>query len=491
MNCLFDPPLFLHFTIKTEIIGVFYRALSYGPHRIGRTCMVKSGLVYSSLAAFFMVALKIAPGDDNKPSGYVGSGECRFCHAEQYQAWESSRHAKTLVPTTGAANLPLDIAAAPGNLQDDLRNADFMTGGTYFIKKDPAGRHYKMLEVRFDSSSGSYKPSDLKLDWSDNCAGCHTTNVNEAEKTWNENGVGCEACHGPGHDHVAGKGDASKIVSSNAADVCGQCHSGNLSGSGLMSDGTRWIVGYRPGMELSSLPGLQTTSIDPGKLPPPPVNNHPLTYNMWKASGHGRNTGRDVTIGGKGRSGPVSCIACHNPHQSKNPSQLVADRKNLCEPCHSQHAVLKGKGAKGVEDTRNLHTAIACVECHMTEKNHLMKVLRPDNPELTEDRTDTCSACHEVKDRKIRAHQIQDWESWYREGLDPIQADLKTIDIALNANPDLLNPELRKKLADVKDNLSIIINDGSGGVHNLDYALEIMALARKHLKEIKTGASWK
>ena len=180
-----------------------------------------------------------------------------------------------------------------------------------------------------------------------------------------------------------------------------------------MSDGTRWVVGYRPGMKLSDVPGLQMSPVDPAELPPPPVNNHPLIYNMWKASGHGKTSGRTFTIGGKELSGPVTCVACHNPHQSNNPHQLVMDPEELCGTCHSQILVSRGKGVKGVEDTRGIHTAISCMECHMTEGNHLMKVLRPDNPKLQEDRTDTCSACHEVKDRNVRAHQIQDWQAWY------------------------------------------------------------------------------
>jgi hypothetical protein len=39
----------------------------------------------------------------------------------------------------------------------------------------------------------------------------------------------------------------------------------------------------------------------------------------------------------------------------------------------------------------------------------------------------------------------------------------------------------------LKSNLSIILNDGSNGVHNLDYALEIMNLAKRHLKKIKNA----
>ena len=64
---------------------------------------------------------------------------------------------------------------------------------------------------------------------------------------------------------------------------------------------------------------------------------------------------------------------------------------------------------------------------------------------------------------------------------------MKIVDEALKKNPDLLNAELREKLEDTKANLSIIEQDGSDGVHNLDYALEIMALAKRDLAKIKAA----
>jgi hypothetical protein len=69
--------------------------------------------------------------------------------------------------------------------------------------------------------------------------------------------------------------------------------------------------------------------------------------------------------------------------------------------------------------------------------------------------------------------------------MDPVQEDLKIVENALKKNPRLLNAELKAKLEDVRANLSIIMEDGSGGVHNLDYALEIMALAKRDLVKIK------
>ena len=378
---------------------------------------MKKEIVIFTSIAIFSMTMTAA-GIENEQKGYVGSKACEPCHAEAYDAWKASKHASMFKP-------------APD--------------------KPPV------------------------------CKGCHTTGMNALDQTSMEDFIGCEACHGPGREHIANAGDVDKTISTNSADICGRCHSGYQPG-----DSGKWMTAYRPGMKLSDIAGLKLIPVDPEKLPPPVKNIHPsLTYNMWLVSGHGKAPDRNIQIGGKEWTGPISCVACHNPHRSDNPYQLAMKPEKLCAECHFQDVVLKGRGAKGIEETRSLHTAIPCFSCHMTEGNHLMKVLRPDDPDLAEDRTDSCSDCHEVKDRKIRAHQIQDWEAWYKESMDPIQADLKTVAIALKKNPDLLNEELKAKLDDIKSNLSIIIKDGSNGVHNLDYALEIMALAKRHLAEIK------
>jgi predicted CXXCH cytochrome family protein len=378
---------------------------------------LKRAIAVLACIVFFVLAMT-ATGIENEPPEYVGSSACQPCHTDAYNAWKSSKHASIFKPET---------------------------------------------------------------DTSPVCSGCHTTGINVSEQGPNENDVGCEACHGPGCDHVANEGDTDRIVLSQSADICGRCHSGNQSG-----DSGTWMIGYRPGMRLSEIEGLKLIPVDPEELPPPVGDIHPsLTYNMWLASGHGKAPDRNIQIKGKDWTGPVSCVACHNPHHSDNPSQLVMKPDKLCAECHFQDQVLRGSGAKDIEETRSLHTAIPCYSCHMTEGNHLMKVLRPDDPDLVESRTDSCSDCHEVKDRKVRARQIKDWEEWYKETMDPIQADLKIVEVALKKNPNLLNRELKAKLDDIESNLSIVIEDGSNGVHNLDYALEIMALAKRHLAEIK------
>ena len=67
-----------------------------------------------------------------------------------------------------------------------------------------------------------------------------------------------------------------------------------------------------------------------------------------------------------------------------------------------------------------------------------MKLIHPDDPDLPENRTDTCTACHQDNNREARAYQLQDWHAWYKESMDPLQADLATINSALKEKPDLL-----------------------------------------------------
>ena len=116
-----------------------------------------------------------------------------------------------------------------------------------------------------------------------------------------------------------------------------------------------------------------------------------------------------------------------------------------------------------------------------------MKVLRPDDTSLSEGRIDTCTACHKDNNRKARAKQLVDWQAWYEETMEPLQAELKAVNALIKENPELLTDPLKAKLDGVNGNLSIIVRDGSRGAHNLDYALEIMALAADDLAEIKAA----
>jgi len=116
-----------------------------------------------------------------------------------------------------------------------------------------------------------------------------------------------------------------------------------------------------------------------------------------------------------------------------------------------------------------------------------MKVLRPDDPGLTEKRLDTCTACHKDNNREARVRQLTEYQLTYDENMAPLLADVKGIDEALKKKPNLLNTELKSKLDDVKANLSLLEKDGSRGFHNFVFMLEITANAANDLKEIKAA----
>jgi len=241
---------------------------------------------------------------------------------------------------------------------------------------------------------------------------------------------------------------------------------------------------------------------------------HAEKQSMWEASNHGGairqiadnspaatdcsgchsskrpETGqRDITVDSATKENfhKVSCLACHTRQKGEFDYGLVMDPDKLCDLCHTQRAVFWGKGAKGVEDSRNFHSGVPCISCHMSEGNHKMKVIRPDDPGLGEKRLDTCTSCHHDNNREARVEQIHEWQSTCDENMAPLLAEVKMIDAALQKTPGLLSASLMSKFEGVKANLSILQKDGSRGFHNFVFSLEITSLAAGDLEEIKAA----
>src|ERR1700748_191682 len=98
-----------------------------------------------------------------------------------------------------------------------------------------------------------YPPDHMQRPTGPLCDGCHSVNYNITTKAVTEWNVGCERCHGPGSDHIAGP-DRSKSVTPArlnpvaAVDTCIQCHSqGRPLQKPLNGVYYDWPVGYEPG----------------------------------------------------------------------------------------------------------------------------------------------------------------------------------------------------------------------------------------------------
>jgi predicted CXXCH cytochrome family protein len=242
----------------------------------------------------------------------------------------------------------------------------------------------------------------------------------------------------------------------------------------------------------------------------PSCQCHAEKVSMWEASGHGKAI---APVAGRKQGATdckschapqngvnakpensnndsfhkISCLACHSRQKSEFAHKLVMDPETLCSVCHTQKPIFLGNGAKGIEDYRNFHSGVACVSCHMTEGNHKMKVLRPDDPGLTEKRPDTCTACHKDNNRPGHVKKIQEWQSIYDKNMKSLLADVKAIDEALKNKSGRLNAALKSRLDDVKANLSLMEKDGSHGFHNFDFMDKIADNAAADLKKIKAA----
>ena len=173
----------------------------------------------------------------------------------------------------------------------------------------------------------------------DQCAICHEKQVKdfkltehaklqlrEATEKEEVQGLGCEACHGPGSLHVdAGGGKGKFIVSGKDPDACFQCH---LDKKAMFS-----LESHHPVKE--------------GKMSCTACHNpHGENIHMTAAMPVGR-VNETCAQCHREQSRPhvfehealrEGCTTCHNVHGSINPKMLVERDNNLCLKCHAQVA---------------------------------------------------------------------------------------------------------------------------------------------------------
>ncbi len=200
------------------------------------------------------------------------------------------------------------------------------------------------------------------------CFACHTTAMTRATPITAKSfvpGIGCEACHGPGAEHIAAMrgrpasgGDANLHIVSPAemtpvqsVDFCGACHS------------TPWDV------RMMGATGLQTVRFPAYRLE---------KSRCWGARGDMR----------------LTCQGCHDPHQPLQ--REAASYDAACLRCHatSAHADRVGSVPVGSRPAGKCPVAqTRCVTCHMPKyalpemhskfTDHMIRVVR--NPTLIPD----------------------------------------------------------------------------------------------------------
>ncbi len=457
---------------------------------------------------------------------YLGSKACLGCHVDKFENWEETGHAHMLTQVFKQSDLPGDIDTASEEIQAELNKAQWIVAGQRFLARDPKTGALSYLNVQWDSAKGEYVAYKGGSNWETGCAGCHTTGWDKTEAVFTEPGIGCESCHGPGRDHVLGKGDISKIVATDDAQTCGACHTG-----GAMPNGERWSD-YKPGDDLHATGFLFPEVPDPHEaLYPDPSKVKMRQYPLWEQSAHATAV---LTLAGNdhasdrcyschaaeafqnqlaGKTAPadhkqyedaITCSACHDPHNSTNPGQLRMPEEQLCITCHNgsipeggslkpgsaahhpMKEMLEGYGAINIAPTEGAHSGLTCTDCHMTEGNHLMRVIKPSEVADTA-RKDTCTSCHTHADssKESREVYLEMWQEAIGRRIEQVKGDVAVIDAVLKASPSALSADLKAKYDAAKTNMTFVDADASKGVHNFEYAIKIMAESQKTMAEVR------
>lgn len=260
--------------------------------------------------------------------------------------------------------------------------------------------------------------------WNHMCAGCHSTNLRKNfdpqqshyTTTWSEIDVSCEACHGPGSNHVAwaqptndkqypNNGLAVRLnepgtwkidsqtglakrtpllKSAIQVETCGRCHARRATVHGEYAHGRPLMDTHYPAIlreELYHADGQ--------------IDDEVYVYGSFLQSKMYR----------KG----VTCTNCHEPHSLK----LKADGNAVCATCH-----LPTKFDTPMHHFHKSGTqATQCVSCHMPSKNYMVVDPRRDHsfrvprPDLSVKlgTPNACTQCHTKQTDKWAADAITKW----------------------------------------------------------------------------------
>jgi predicted CXXCH cytochrome family protein len=236
-------------------------------------------LMFALLAAG--ITLVVASAQDGAPpSAQTTSTDCAVCHTEFETAWHSGPH--------GQAG------------------------------SDP---------IFLDEWTKQGKPGA--------CLVCHTTGYDPATATFKENGVTCEACHGPAPaDHPK-----TPMPVDRTTDLCGRCHSDTRFG---WQD---WKVSthYQRGMDCATCHDPHSAALK--TVPGPRVEK----------------TSDQVS---------ALCINCHKEH-SMNFSYTTHNQRGVsCVDCHVNHLETVDRTAHTVPDHSFNASLDSCNTCHAQEMHN-------------------------------------------------------------------------------------------------------------------------
>ena len=399
-------------------------------------------------------------------ASYMGNAACSGCHEQATADWAGSHHDLAMQEAT------------PETVLGDFNDATFtyfgvtttfsQKGDAFFIETDNAGGELETYPVEYvfgveplqqyllplgngrlqalsvawdtrpDSEGGQrwyhlYPDENVPagdplhwtggfFNWNTSCAECHSTDVEKRYDAVNDRfdthyeqiDVGCEACHGPGSEHVTlaaagtlaaaqtgfemslkargtwqwGEGAdiaqrSEPLTSNQQIDSCARCHA------------RRGTLGeYHPGKPLLDTHRLAIVE-EPLYWPDGQIRDEVYVYGSF--------------IQSKMHQAGVACTNCHNPHSN----QLVAEGNGVCAQCH-----LASTYDNPTHHRHQIASAgSACVDCHMpsqlymgvdSRRDHSMRIPRPDLS-MSTGAPNACNQCHTDQSADWAYSALADW----------------------------------------------------------------------------------
>jgi hypothetical protein len=267
-------------------------------------------------------------GLDFRPAVYVGSEACGECHQDLYATFMRSGHPYKLNRVVDGQPPTYPFSEVPnppeGYTWDDIFyviggfgwKARFINNEGYIITGDAdAKTQYNLANDVLDRAPHwvAYNAGVENKPY--NCGTCHTTGYVPIGNqhglpgligTWAEDGIGCEACHGPGSNHV---NDPYLVKATIVRDseLCGQCH--------IRDDVT--VIDAKNGF----------------------IEHHEQYEEMFQS-----------------KKRVMRCIDCHNPHATVKYAEAGEAVRSACENCHFQQETYQRM-------TDRKHAE--CIDCHM------------------------------------------------------------------------------------------------------------------------------
>jgi predicted CXXCH cytochrome family protein len=290
--------------------------------------------------------------------------------------------------------------------------------------------------------------------WEDACDACHSVAPQRptgelgapARARVAELGIACEACHGPGREHVdhhrsgsaatstaatstvatstvatgtAATGTTAMIVPSEldherASAVCARCH------ADVLPHAARLAEVFRPGDRLEA----HAHVVRYGEPPHPPwlaaglADDPQLLSGAFWRDGTMRIAGRDYNALSESACylrGELACTSCHRLHGADPNDQLRPEAKDnrVCASCHQSIATNPTEHTHHRADS----PGSLCYNCHAPHTTlGLLKAIRShriDSPRAansaTTGRPNACNLCHLDMTLQQTANQLSAW----------------------------------------------------------------------------------